>query len=243
MKHGFALTWTLALVLAGAAARAQPRDAAAGPPVGWLKIMADTPLRGHWSLYSEVEARQANARLAAQCLGRAGLRWRVGRSFSATAGYVLAYNDTPPGQPASKLPEHRLYQELALADATGPLRVGHRLRLEERWLRPAPEAAFQFAPRLRYQLRLVVPLHRGGRLPVGAAYLVGAGEVFAALGGPSDRSLLEESRLSAGLGCRLSAAVSAELGYLHQTQADDAAGGSHHRNALLLTLAAAPLRR
>ena len=231
----------LAAVLCGSTAQAQPRGGTAGPTVGWFKLTADTPLRNHWSLYSEVEARQANAVLAAQYLGRAGLRWYTGRSFSATAGYVLAYNELQATPTA--LPEHRLYQELALADPSGPLRVGHRLRVEERWMRPAPEAAFRFAPRLRYQLRLVLPLHRGGKLPTGATYLVGADEVFATLGQPSDRSFLEENRLSGGLGCRLSAALSAEISYLHQTQADDALGGSHSRNAWLLTLAATPLRR
>ena len=67
MKHLFRLL-PLAL-LAGTPALAQ----GGGAPVGWLKLSADLPLRGRWTLYSEVESRQSSAQLGAQQLGRRGL--------------------------------------------------------------------------------------------------------------------------------------------------------------------------
>lgn len=218
--------------------------AQSGAPVGWLKAGLDAPLQGRWNWYSEVETRQRNAQLGGQQLGRLGRRLHVAPGLSLTAGYVFAANERLASY-GPALPEHRLYQEIALADAAGLVRAGHRLRMEERWLRTGPETAYRFAPRLRYQLRLVVPLRVGGTLPVGGWYLVAADEVFAGLGHREGRSFLEENRLSGGLGYRLSPRTAVELVYLCQTQADAAqAGQSLARNAVQVSVAvAAPSRR
>ena len=228
MKHLVSLLFVL--LVACVAAHGQ----GGGAPVGWLRLSADLPMRGRWSMYSEVESRQSNAQLGAQRLGRLGFRLHVAPCFSLTTGYVLAANEFDRTD-ASTAPEHRFYQEAALADQTGPVRASHRLRAEERWLRPTPDANFRFAPRLRYQLRLVVPLRRGGRLPVGSAYLVAADELFAGLGPRNGRSFLEENRASAGLGYRLSGRTSLEMAYLHQSQWAGTSGLS--RNAIQLSLA------
>jgi hypothetical protein len=231
VKHFFPLLPVLLVTCLAA------RGQGGGAPVGWLKLSADLPLHNRWSLYSEVESRQGNAQLGAQQLGRVGFRLHVAPSFSLTTGYVLAANDCGPAN-APKAPEHRFYQEVILADVSGPVRASHRLRAEERWLRPTPEAAFRFAPRLRYQLRLVVPLHTGSRLPVGGLYAVAADEVFAGLGSRNGSSLLEENRLSAGLGYRASRLTTVELAYLHQSQSGTA-GYSLARNAVQLSVAVA----
>ncbi|HEX8659568.1 MAG TPA: DUF2490 domain-containing protein [Hymenobacter sp.] len=208
-----------------------------GAPVGWVKLSADVPLRGNWSVYTEVETRQSNAHLSAQQLGRLGFRWNPTSTFNLTTGYVLAANEFDAIGDNITAPEHRLYQEVALSDASGLLRVGHRLRAEERWLRPAPDAAFQFAPRVRYQLRLVVPLRSGGKLPVGGLFLVAADELFAGLGSRKDRSFLEENRASAGLGYRMNRRTTVEVAYLRQTQAAGAAGQALTRNAVQVSVA------
>ena len=212
----------LALLLLACPNRAAAQPAqSVGPPVAWLKASAEYRLRGPWRVFSEVEIRQSSTQLPAQTLGRLGLRWRVGRQFSLTTGYVLARNQVPI-DPETTLPEHRFYQEMAFADASGPVRASHRLRAEERWLRPAPKADFAFVPRLRYQLRLVVPLGNGGRLPVGGTYLLAADEVFFGLG-PRTR-FLEENRLLGGFGYRLGPGSTLEVAYLWQTQSAGAIG-------------------
>lgn len=146
----------LTLLLAGLLGANAVRGQGAGAPVGWFKGSRDAPLCARWSLCTEVETRQGNAQLAGQQLGRLGLRLHVAPCLSLTTGYVFAANDGPAGY-GPDTPEHRLYQEVVLTDVAGPVRSGHRLRAEERWLRPTPEAGYVFAPRLRYQLRLVVP--------------------------------------------------------------------------------------
>ena len=209
-----------------------------GAPVGWAKLSLDSPLRGRWSLYSEVESRQGNALLTAQQLGRVGFRLHVAPSLSLTTGYVLAANDCGC-QNGATAPEHRFYQEVAITDIAGPVRASHRFRAEERWLRPTPEAAFRFAPRLRYQLRLVVPLHSGGKLPVGGLFIVAADEIFAGLGSRNGRNFLEENRASAGFGYRASRRTTVEMAYLHQSQAAGVVGPGLTRNAVQLSVAVA----
>ena len=241
MKHFFALGLYSALAFVGpGVARGQGATSGSNPLVGWLRLSTETTLRGPWSLYAEVETRQGNTQLTAQQLGRVGLRWRLGPSFSFTTGYVLAYNQARPDDPGRPLPEHRFYQEVALTETSGRLRVGHRLRAEERWLRPSTEAAFHFAPRLRYQLRLVAPLQREGKLPVGTFYAVAADELFAGLGASTGRSFLEENRASLGLGYRLNRHLHAELAYLYQTQSTGPQGEAASRSALQASVAFVP---
>lgn len=234
MKH---LSSLLLLGLLAGAGPARGQGNSGGAPVGWVKLSADVPLRGLWSVYTEIETRQSNGNLSAQQLGRLGFRWNPTSTFSLTTGYVLAANECLAVGDNVTVPEHRLYQEVALSDASGRLRVGHRLRAEERWLRLTPEAAFQFAPRLRYQLRLVVPLRSGGKLPVGGLFLVAADEVFVGLGSRKDRNFLEENRASAGLGYRMNRRTTVELAYLRQTQAAGAVGQALARNAVQVSVA------
>lgn len=237
MKHLFSLL-LLALLTGATATWGQ----GGGAPVGWFRLSGEAPLRGRWSLYSEVETRQENAQIAAQQLGRLGFRLHLAPSLSLTTGYVLAANQYGTGD-RLMVPEHRFYQEIALTDATGPVRASHRLRAEERWLRSTPETAFRFTPRLRYQLRLVVPLHSGGLLPVGGLFLVAADEVFAGLGPREGRNFLEENRASAGLGYRVSPRTTLEMAYLHQTQAAGIAGMALARNAVQVSVAVATPNR
>ena len=99
-----------------------------GAPVGWLRLSADLPLRGRWSLYSEVESRQSSAQLGARQLK---LHLHVAPSLSLGAGYMLAASEFgPAGGP--RVPEHRFYQVATLADVTRPMRASHRLRAGER---------------------------------------------------------------------------------------------------------------
>lgn len=76
-----------------------------------------------------------------------GFRRQLAPGLTCTTGYVLAANEHGRAD-APKTPEHRFYQEIALAELTGAVRTSHRLRVEERWLRPLPEAAFRSAPAL-----------------------------------------------------------------------------------------------
>ena len=83
----------------------------------------------------------------------------------------------------------------------------------------------------------MLPLHAGGLLPVGSAYVVAADEIFVSLGKQESRSFLEENRASAGLGYRFSPLGTTEMAYLHQNQSAGNLGFALARNAVQLSVA------
>ena len=223
MKHLSSLL-LLTLLAGTGAARAQ----GGGAPVGWLKLSADVPLRGRWTLYSEAESRQDNAQLATQQLGRLGFRLHLAPSLSLTTGYVLrAGRQRLRPQRRAQSPRASFLPRNSPGRCEWP-----------RTRKPLPACRRTVAaphPRSR------VPLRKGGALPVGGVYAVVADEVFAGLGRRDGASFLEENRVSASLGYRISHLTTMELAYLNQTQASGVAGRALARNAVQMSVAfAAP---
>jgi hypothetical protein len=119
-------------------------------------------------------------------------RWRLGLGYT--------YWRKP-----SASSEHQPWQELVFADRYGDLSLGHRLRVEQRFVNGISGPIW----RGRYRLH--------GALPLGDTpwYLVAADEVFVNLNdrdtGPADG--FEQNRLSGGFGLHLGSYVRTELGY------------------------------
>ena len=108
--------------------------------------------------------------------------------------------------------EHAAWQEAAFAPSFGKLALGHRLRLEERFI----EGIGGVIARSRFRLRAAHPLWSS------PWYLVGSEEVFVNLNsrGEGPVSGFEQNRLFAGLGVHLRGHVRAELGYLWRFQCE-----------------------
>ena len=102
--------------------------------------------------------------------------------------------------------EHAAWQEAAFTHSLGKLTLGHRLRLEERFL----EGIGGVIARSRFRLKAAHPLWSS------PWYLVGSEEVFVNLNsqGEGPVSGFEQNRLFAGLGVHLGRHLRAELGYL-----------------------------
>ena len=102
--------------------------------------------------------------------------------------------------------EQAAWQEAAFTHSLGKLTLGHRLRLEERFL----EGIGGVIARSRFRLKAAHPLWSS------PWYLVGSEEVFVNLNsqGEGPVSGFEQNRLFAGLGVHLGRHLRAELGYL-----------------------------
>jgi hypothetical protein len=222
-----ALLGGLALLAAAAtAARAQapaaPREVA-DQPTAWLMYFGDHAVSGRWALHAEAQVRRAEGSLGAetwqQLLLRPGLVYTLTPGVRLTAGY--AYVETWPygEQPVrARFPEHRLWQQAALAHGTGRVQWQHRYRFEQRWVR-APLAAGGsdrvYTNRGRYLLRATVPL-RGRQLAVGAPYVSAYDEVFVNWGRNVQRNVFDQNRLYGAVGWRLTPGTRLEAGYLQQ---------------------------
>lgn len=202
------------------AAWAQQSAPAAPAPGMWFTLTSDARLSSRLGLHADMHWRGAQlaSRTPAQNLMRAGLNVYLGKQAMATVGYAQAYalrSETPLADRRLAMQEQRLFQQFQFGESTGALWTRHRYRLEERWVRNAPaDARTAYTTRLRYQLRLLLPLRRDHQLVPGTAYLVGANEVFLNLG--SAPSFFDQNRASLLLGVQLSPTAALEAGLVNQ---------------------------
>ena len=219
----------------------------------WLIYAGDHPLRAGsgTGLHLEVQARRAD--LGAdwqQLLLRGGLTRVLGSGVRAAAGYAFVrswpYGDAPA---RAAFPEHRTWQQVQLAHATGPVAWAHRYRLEQRWIgvtgqdpaEPEEVTDWRYANRLRYQARATVPL--GGVSPaLQRAYAAAYDEVFLGFGREVQYNVLDQNRLGAVLGLQVSPSLRAEAGYLYQYVLKATGRDTEHNHTLQVVLiSSAPL--
>jgi hypothetical protein len=212
----------------------------------WVNFLSDARLSSRWGLHTDVQLRRAkHSRSAPQRLGRIGVNYRVAPALQLTAGYAYAssyfHNDYAA---ASPLPEHRLYQQVLLREDSGRVHTQHRYRLEQRWVRRPGDAQATYLNRMRYQLRLVVPIGSQGRLLAHIPYLVGADEVFLGFGQSAGRHFFDQNRAYLALGYQFTSATAVEVGYQHQMVQPAAGYALQYNHTLQLSLSFHPdLRR
>jgi hypothetical protein len=209
----------------------------------------DHAVSRRWALHAEAQVRRADGvRAWQQLLVRPGVIYTLGPAARVTAGY--AYIDTWPygEQPAAaRFPEHRLWQQLALAQATGRVAWQHRYRLEQRWVHRPLDADGTtdraYSNRARYLVRATVPL-RGATLDRGEAYASVYDELFASWGRNVGRNVLDQNRAYAALGWRATASTRVEAGYLLQlVLKPDGVQMERNHSLQLAVFQSAPLRR
>ncbi|WP_081910759.1 DUF2490 domain-containing protein [Hymenobacter sp. APR13] len=240
------LALTLAAGTVGYAQR--PVSSPIAAPAGantWLTFLSDARLSQRWGLHLDGQLRRAKDAYQPQQLARIGINYHVAPALQLTAGYARAssyfYNDYAS---ASPLPEHRLYQQVLLREDSGRVHTQHRYRLEQRWVRRPGDARATYLNRMRYQLRLVVPLGHKGKLEPGTPYLAGADELFLGFGASAGRNFFEQNRAYLAFGYQFTRAVAIEAGYQHQMVQPAAGYALQYHHTLQLALSFQPdLRR
>jgi Protein of unknown function (DUF2490) len=180
----------------------------------WLLFLSDTRLSKRWGIHTEAQVlRTRSAAQGCQNVFRAGANYYVTDYLLLTGGY--AYSQSALDGGVAGAPEHRLYQQVQLRDTKSRVQMQHRYRLEQRWVQLQPRQTFTYLNRMRYQLRLAVPLI-GKELTEGIPFLVGSNEVFLGFGRHENQRLIQQNRAYLGLGYQITKAASIELGYLNQ---------------------------
>jgi hypothetical protein len=183
----------------------------------WLVYNGSFRLTERWGLYTEAQLRRANfGRAPQQNLVRAAADYHVCKNLQLSAGFAyqksFPYGNFPA---AANSPENRLYEQIMLRDEAGRAQIQHRYRLEQRWIRWPREADFSYQNRVRYQLRVQLPL-LGPKVQPGMPYLAASDEVFINFGPNVRRNIFDQNRLYAGFGYAASKLVNLEAGYLNQ---------------------------
>ncbi|RAK66907.1 DUF2490 domain-containing protein [Hymenobacter edaphi] len=184
----------------------------------WYNYTGDHQLTDFWGLHTEAQLRRADLLpRRQQLLLRLGLNQHWSDKLQTAAGYTFLrtypYGEFPEGHSR----EHRAYEEVQLADTLGRLALGHRFRLEQRWIRADGEAGPTFQNRARYQFSAQLPL-QGRRLDPKEFYLTAYDELFVGFGRNVDFPF-NQNRLYAALGRQFTSAASTELGYMYHVKA------------------------
>jgi hypothetical protein len=184
----------------------------------WYTYSGDHAISGRWGIHLEGQWRRADLGTEwQQYLLRPGVNFALSRSLQLTAGYALVrtypYGDFPLRK---SVPEHRIYQQALFTHAWRSLRVQHRPRLEQRFIRyPDPEPrSWTYQNRFRYMLRVEIPLvtESNGR-PVW--YLPAFNEVLIGISPNYGARPFDQNRLFVGVGRALPGAK-VEVGYMNQ---------------------------
>ncbi len=175
----------------------------------WFIYFGHHKFSKHWGLWTEGQYRNYNLLGdTEQLLARTALTYdftnttaqaSMGYAFVRTGSYVPGKNEK------RYFNEHRIYQQLLTTQRFGRLYIGHRYRVEERFL---PD---DFKMRFRYFLSMNLMLNKPSREP-GALYLSAYDEIFL-----NDlEPVFDRNRLYGALGYVFRPQVRGEFGLMYQ---------------------------
>jgi hypothetical protein len=205
--------------------------------LAWLVYVGDHQVADKWAVHTEYQWRRVDwFRDPQQQLARLGLVRTLTDRVKVSGGYTY-FQSHRYGQyaetPGRAEPENRLYEDISLSDKLGRLGLGHRIRLEQRWLATrdptgnGPVQEWEYQNRIRYQLEAEFPL-QGAAIDNHEWYLTAFDEVFLGFGQNVGDNVFNQNRLSGGLGYQFTKDAKLELNYLYQVRSHaepDAASG------------------
>lgn len=207
----------------------------------WVTVTGDVRLSRRWFFDYDASVRRSGPWDEMQAiLPRASVRYQPNSSIRFNWGYAFSevwpYGKLPN---AFRSPEHRMWEQVQLAQTVGRVAVTHRYRLEQRWLgRVALEDGEEQVQnwvrtnRFRYRVQGTLPL-QGKTLDDREFYVAGNAEVFLNWGANVQYNVFDQNRMSLALGRRFSDKLRVEVGYLEQL-AEKSNGRLLERNHTIL---------
>ncbi|HYO83462.1 MAG TPA: DUF2490 domain-containing protein [Bryobacteraceae bacterium] len=184
----------------------------------WSSYSGDHPVSGRWGIHFDGQWRRSDLGTEWQQYQlRPGLNYSLSRAVLLTLGYAFTktypYGDFPV---RTSIPEHRIYQQAVITHSWRSLRLQHRPRLEQRFIRYPDQQprSRTYQNRFRYLFRVEVPLFSGSNgtslwyMPVSNEILVGIAPNYGAR--PFD-----QNRVFLGVGRTLPGAR-VEAGFMNQ---------------------------
>ncbi|MDO7884216.1 DUF2490 domain-containing protein [Hymenobacter cheonanensis] len=195
--------------------------------LAWLVYVGDHKVADKWAIHTEYQWRRVDwLRDPQQQLARLGLVRTLSARVKASGGYTY-FQSHRYGQyaevPGQATPEHRLYEDVSLADRLGRVGLSQRIRLEQRWIGArgptgeGPVERWEYQNRIRYQLEAELPL-QGASLDDKEFYLTAFDELFIGFGQNVGQNVFNQNRLSGGLGYQFTDNAKLELNYLYQVR-------------------------
>ncbi|MBH19912.1 MAG: hypothetical protein CL851_05720 [Crocinitomicaceae bacterium] len=194
----------------------------------WLMYFGTHHLNDKYSIHYETQLR--NYELTNnffQLLPRVGLNYKIDDNSMVTAGYAFipTQTDFDEGWGNNMVTENRIWEQFILRNSIGSIKIRHRYRLEQRWVKNGNNTSYK--NRARYMLSLKIPLSKKEDFPL---FLSVYDEIFINI---SDEPF-NQNRLYTALGYQFNTNANVQLGYLkhHNT----AAGVIQNLNRLQLAV-------
>lgn len=194
--------------------------------IGWYGYFGTFKLSQKWGIHTEYQLRRTHfITKPQQGLLRVGVNYDPVSTIQLRIGYAWAetfpYGEFAINGMGKDFTEHRLFQMVTLLDKISIIDISHRFMLEQRWIGRYTNATlsnedeYPFVNRLRYMVRLQVPL-KGSSVGNHTPYLAVYDEVFIGFGKNVNQNVFDQNRLGALLGYRFNATVRIEAGYISQ---------------------------
>jgi hypothetical protein len=126
----------------------------------WSMLFNQTQLSEKWGFQTDIQHRSYEiAPNIEQLLIRAGLNYHLNKRTYTTIGYasVLNYSIDKNEFPERQIFENRTWQQLSIRDELGRIKLEHRYRIEQRWIKSVENE--RYLNRIRYLLRTSIPLN------------------------------------------------------------------------------------
>ncbi len=142
-----------------------------------------------------------------QLLPRAGLNYHINKKSMITAGY--AWIPTQPiidyGWNNELVIENRIWEQFILRNKIDKIKIRHRFRLEQRWIKYVGVSSFK--NRARYMLSLRIPLSKDSEFPL---FISLYDEIFLNI----SETPFDQNRLYGALGIQINKNMNIQGGYL-----------------------------
>jgi len=197
---------------------------------GWSAVFASYKLNDKFSIHFDAQLRSAdNWEKPQNVLLRPGLNYHISGKTVATAGYAYIGSNRTVSGISGWIPEHRIWQQFIYNQkfdlSARSTTLQHRFRLEERFVGTAiiegnelKRNDFEFAVRLRYFVRMVMPLQKTESFTHGA-FAAFQDEAFFNIknnDAVTNGKVFDQNRAYVALGWRFSPKFDLEAGYMNQ---------------------------
>ena len=198
---------------------------------GWGAVFASYKLNDKLSIHFDGQLRSADEWEKFQSvLLRPGLNYHISNKAVATVGYAYINNNRIVNSITGWVPEHRIWQQFIYNQKFGiagrSTSFQHRFRFEERFVGTAIAEGnelvrndFEFAARLRYFIRVIVPLQKTENFTSGAFVALQNEGFFNVKNNDAvtNGKLFDQNRAYAAIGWRFSSKFDLEAGYMNQS--------------------------
>ena len=190
----------------------------------WLMYFGTHKISEKYSLHYETQLR--NYEVISnfnQLLPRVGLNYHIDESSIVTAGYAFipTQNEIDKGWGKEMVTENRIWEQFILRNSINRVKIRHRYRLEQRWVKAGDITTYK--NRARYMLSLKLPISKNEESPL---FISLYDEIFLNI---SDNPF-DQNRLFAALGYQVNKQMNIQFGYLRHR------AGSLDLNRLQLAL-------